>query len=45
MKAKTARRELRRNQWKMAKAIVYGTTRKYLGIGKKWNYWVKEAMK
>jgi hypothetical protein len=45
MKPKTARRRLRRNQWKMAKASVYATVRSYSGIGRKWKYWTKEALK
>jgi len=45
MKAKTARRRLRRNTWKMAKAIVYDTTSSYRGIGKKWKIWTRIVLK
>ena len=45
MKPKTARRRLRRNEWKMAKAIVYGTVSDNKGIGRKWKHWTREALK
>jgi hypothetical protein len=45
MKAKTARRKLRRNEWKMARMKVFGILRSYSGFGKKWKVWVKEALK
>ena len=44
MKAKTARRRLQRNEWKMAKAKVFGTLRSYSGIGKKWKLWTRIAL-
>lgn len=44
MKAKTARRRLQRNEWKMAKAKVFGTLSFYRGLGKKWRIWIKAAL-
>jgi hypothetical protein len=44
MKAKTARRRLRRNEWKMSKAKVFGQLKSYSGLGKKWKLWTKVAL-
>ena len=45
MKPKTARRRLRRHEWKMAKATVFGAVKDNHGIGRKWKWWTKEALK
>lgn len=44
MKAKTARRRLRRNEWKMAKAKAYGALSSYRGLGKKWKLWTRAVL-
>ena len=41
MKAKTARRRLHSNEWKMARAKIYGVLSSYRGLGKKWKFWTR----
>jgi hypothetical protein len=44
MKQKTARRRLRRNEWKMARAKIFGSLAIYRGLGKKWKNWTRVAL-
>lgn len=44
MKAKTARRRLRRNEWKMARAEACCGLSSIRGIGKQWKNWTRAAL-
>lgn len=45
MKAKTARRKLRKLEWKMAKAIKFDYAKSTQGIGKLWSKLMRDALK